>query len=58
LDDGIFPNEYSHSDEASRLDNFERLCKEKIKDGNNSNAMLMLVLLEKGMSFKVSQIST
>jgi hypothetical protein len=40
------------------MDNFERLCKEKIKDGNNSNAMLMLVLLEKGMSFKVSLIST
>ncbi len=36
------------------LADFERLCKEKIKDGNNSNAMLMLVLLEKGMSFKVS----
>ncbi len=40
---------------------FERLCKETIKDGNNSkvvNAMLMLVFLEKGMSFKVSYIST
>jgi hypothetical protein len=34
------------------LTDFERLCKEKIKDGNNSNAML--VLLEKEMSFKVS----
>ncbi len=41
MDDGIFPNAYCHSDKASRLGLIlKRLCKEKIKDGNNSKLVM------------------